>query len=427
MQLIVVNGVPVYEMGIRTRKLWRATAIALLAQVLTLGQSASVPANFRETYASLEAKIDGFNRTVSAQWNGQKSPVVWSTELLIANCNRGLKLLRPQAHQNILLELDRLQGLGVKAVTFCIGFPILYQPFYGFNGDPQDYQPMVAFYRGLVTDIHKRGMKAIVESSLLFLGDYSAGSGFNLAEYYPTLRGRQLVDGRAQNIVTIAKEVRPDFLNLGSEPDTQAYLSKQPFLKTPKGYSEVISDFLKELRQAGAADIPIGAGIGTWQRDGKAFVQALLSTGINYLDLHIYPVNHAYLENAVTYADMAHAAGKQVAISEAWLLKVADTELATINVAGDSTAYSRDAYSFWAPLDQKFLSTLIKYANWKSLLYCSFYWSRYFWSYVSYDQVQHFATARQTIQQSVLASMNAMRDGKLTPTAEFYRKAITGK
>lgn len=414
-------------MEIRTRKLWRSTAIVLLAQVLALGQSASVPANFRETYASLEGKVDGFDRTVSSHWNGQKSPVVWSTELLIANCNRGLNLLRPQAHQNIVLELDRLQGLGVKAVTFCIGFPILYRPFYDFNGDPQDYQRMVAFYRGLATDIHKRGMQVIVESSLLFLGDYSAGSGFKLAQYYPTLRGRQLVDGRAQNIVTIAKEVRPDFLNLGSEPDTQAYLSKQPFLKTPDGYREVIGYFLKQLHQAGAGDIPIGAGIGTWQPNGKAFVQALLSTGINYLDLHIYPVNHAYLENAITYADMAHAAGKPVAISEAWLLKVADAELATINAAGDPTAYSRDAYSFWAPLDQKFLSALIKYAHWKSLLYCSFYWSRYFWSYVPYDQVQNPAKASETVRQAILVSMNAMRDGKVTPTAEFYKQAITGK
>lgn len=403
----------------------QAAALVLLAEVLAWGQPA-VPASYRQMYASLEQKIDAFDRTVSSQWDGQKSPVAWSAELLSGNCNRGLALLWPQTHQRIVEELDGLRGLGVKAVTVCIGFPILYRPFYDFNGDPQDYQRMVDFYRELATQIHQRGMKMIVESSLLFLGPYTAGSGFRLAEYYPTLRGRQLVAGRAQNIVTIAKEVRPDFLNLGSEPDTQAYLSKQPFFKTPAGYADVIRYFVKELHQAGAATMPIGAGVGTWQADGQAFVQALLSTDINYLDLHIYAVHHEFLENAITYTSMAQAAGKQVAMSEAWLLKVAETELGHINVAGDPTAYSRDGYSFWAPLDQKFLGALIKYANWKHLLYCSFYWSRYFWSYVPYDQVQNSGPS-QVMAQATKTALSALRDRKLTPTGEFYKQAITGK
>jgi len=416
-----------YDMSIYTGRLWRATAIVLLAALVALGQSASVPANFTELYASLEQKIDAFDRTVSSQWSGQKSPVVWSTELLIANCNRGLSLLRPQAHRSILRELDRLQGLGVNAVTLCIGFPILYQPFYDFNGDPQDYQRILNFYQQLAMEIHHRGLKLIVESSILFLGSYSADSGFKLAGYYPTLSGHQLVDGRAQNIVTIAREVRPDFLNLGSEPDTQATLSKQPSFKTPDGYAEIISYFLTKLHQSGVGNLPIGAGIGTWQPDGPSFVKALLSTGINYLDLHIYPINHAYLENAITYAGMAHAAGKPAAISEAWLLKVGDGELGRMNAASDPTAFSRDAYNFWAPLDQKFLGALVKYANWKQLLYCSPYWSRYFWSYVPYDQVENLGDASRTVQQSVRVAMYAMLSQKLTPTGEFYSRAIKGK
>ena len=414
-------------MRVCARRLWRASAILLLAEVLAVGESASVPANFRETYASLEQRIDAFDHAVSSQWNGQTSPVAWSTELLIANCNRGLSLLRPQAYRSTLRELDRLEGLGVKAVTLCIGFPILYRPFYDFNGDPQDYPRILNFYRNLAREIHSRGLKMIVESSILFLGRYSADSGFKLAEYYPTLRSRQLIDGRAQNIVTIAKEVRPDFLNLGSEPDTQATLSRQPIFKTPDGYTGIINDFLNQLHKAGAGGIPIGAGIGTWQPDGRAFVKGLLSTGINYLDLHIYPVHRNYLENAITYADMAHAAGKQVAISEAWLLKVGDSELGHINAASNPTAFSRDAYSFWAPLDQKFLGALVKYANWKHLLYCSPYWSRYFWSYVPYDQVKDPGNANSTIQQSVWTAMYAMLRHELTSTGQFYSRAIRDK
>jgi len=402
-------------------------AILLFSGALACGKSAAVPADFRELYASLDQKVSAFDHDVSSQWNGQKAPVVWSTELLIANCNRGLSLLRPQAYRSTLRELDRLQGLGVKGVTLCIGFPILYRPFYDFNGDPQDYPRLLRFYRQLAEEIHSRGLKMIVESSLLFPGPYSADSGFKLSEYYHTLHSRQWIEGRAQNFVTIAKEVRPDFLNLGSEPDTQALLSGQAVFKTPGGYAGIIRDFLEQLHKADAADLPIGAGIGTWQPDGRAFVKRLLATGITYLDLHIYPVNEDYLENAITYADMAHAAGKQVAISEAWMMKVRDRELGHMHAARNRTAFSRDSYSFWAPLDQKFLGALVKYANWKHLLYCSPYWSRYFWSYVPYDQVRHRGNADATVRQSVWTAMYAMLRHQITPTGRFYSEVIRGK
>ena len=139
------------------------------------------------------------------------------------------------------------------------------------------------------------------------------------------------------------------------------------------------------------------------------------------------PVNRNYLENAVTYADMAHAAGKQVAISEAWLMKVGENELGQMHAATNPTAFSRDAYSFWAPLDQKFLGALVKYANWQHLLYCSPYWSRYFWSYVPYDKVNNPGDAHETVQQSTWTSMYAMLDHKVTSTGQFYSQAIQGK
>jgi len=406
---------------------WQAAALLLFSGTCAAGKSPSVPANFRELYTSLDQKLNAFDHTVSSQWNGQKAPVVWSTELLIANCNRGLSLLRPQVYRSTLRELDRLQGIGVKGVTLCIGFPILYRPFYDFNGDPQDYPRMLSFYRKLAAEIHGLGLKMIVESSILFPGIYSVNSGFKLAEYYRTLHGREWVDGRTQNFVTIAKEVHPDFLNLGSEPDTQAFLSSQPVFNTPDGYAGIIRDFLERLHKVGAADIPIGAGIGTWQRDGRAFVKGLLATGINYLDLHIYAVNRDYLENAITYADMAHAAGKQVAISEAWLMKIRDQELGHMHAATDLTIFSRDVYRFWAPLDQKFLGALVKYANWKHLLYCSPYWSRYFWSYVPYDQIRNPANAKETVRQAGWKAMHAMVFHQLTPTGRFYSEAIRGK
>jgi len=406
---------------------------SLLAGILVLmfasegrafSQPAAVPQNFRELYSSFEHSIDAFDHTVSSQGSGQKSSVVWSAELLTANCNRGRALLNPGTPELIRRELDGMQSLGVKAVTICIGFPVLYQPFYEFNRDPEDYQRFLSFYRKLSADIHGRGLKLIVESSVLFLGSYTQGSGFRLAEYYGTLDSRQLIAGRAQNIIVIAKEVRPDFLNLGSEPDTEGKLSGQPVFKTPNGYSQTISYFVNQLKQAGVTGIPIGAGVGTWQPQGADFVRALLGTGIDYLDLHVYPVNRNYLENAITYADMAQAAGKQVAISEAWLMKMGTSDASRVDSTRDPGVFARDRYTFWAPLDQKFLGALVKYSNWKKLMYFSPYWSRYFWSYVDYDASSESIPAGEAMQQASRAAVLASQERKVSATGEFYKDQI---
>jgi hypothetical protein len=336
-------------------RLWGILGAVLLAEGLAFSQPFSLPANCRDLYSSLEQSVDTLDRTVSSQGTGQKFSVAWSAELLTANRNRGRALLNPRSPELTRQELDGLQALCVKAVTMCIGFPVLYQPFYEFNQDTEDYQRFLNFYRELVGDIHARGLKLIVESPILFLGSYSQGSGFRLAEY-AALEPRQLIDGRAQSIPAIAKGVRPDFFDLGSEPDTEARItnearvSEKTVFNSPTRHSETVAYFIKQLRQAGVTGIPIGAGVGTWQPQGADFVRTP-PDAVDYLDLHVYLVNRNYLDNVITYADPAHAAGKQVAISEAWLMKMGGSELGSVDSTSDPSVFARDRYRFWTPLD----------------------------------------------------------------------------
>lgn len=332
-------------------------------------------------------------------------------------------MFQPQAHASVLAELDRLKSLGVKAVVVCFNFPLLYQPFYTFNGDPGDYQPMLAFYQQLAADIHSRGMKLIAEVGFLFPGYYSQGSGFNLDGYYATLSASQLIAAKAQYAVTVAQQIRPDFMTLGSEPDTEAQLTKQTSLDTPSGWAQTISAMLTQLRSAGVTGIPFGGGIGTWQSNGAAFLQQLCSTSLDFIDLHVYPVNLGFLDNAIAYADTAASCGKPVSIAEAWLSKVRDSELGTTNAAADPTVFSRDAFSFWAPLDQAFLGSLVKFAHWKKLLFLSAYWSRYFWSYLDYSQAQNLSANDVTVAVTQAAGA-ALLAGQTTSTGLFYGTTI---
>jgi uncharacterized protein (TIGR03437 family) len=195
--------------------------------------------------------------------------------------------------------------------------------------------------------------------------------------------------------------------------------------RTPSGYSGVISAIVSQVRAAGVSGVPLGAGVGTWLRDGVTFIENLANAGIDYIDLHIYPVNFGFLlPNLIDFTNRAQALGKRVAISEAWLLKERDSEFQMINVASDPAIFARDAFSFWAPLDQKFLTSLVKFSHWKNLQYLSAFWSKYFWAYIDYSQVQNMDGAQITAR-STEAAAAALQAGQITNTATAYKNAIT--
>jgi uncharacterized protein (TIGR03437 family) len=413
----------------RTYKLYRTAALLLTAGSYAFAQNAPVPAAYQATYTELQSDISSFDATVTASWNGKPGNVLWSAELLTANANLGLALLKAQA--GVTVELNELRSLGAKAVTVNIAFPILTQAFYTYNGDPQDYASMVAFYSGLAKQIHGMGMKMIVESAEMFLGGYTANSGFNLTGYYASLSDTEFVAARVENIYAVATQVGPDYINLNSEPDTDLQISGRTALYgTPTNYANMNASIIQSERNMGVT-IPLGAGIGTWLADGAAqsWVSALLGAGISFLDLHIYLVNFGYLPAAITYANMAQAAGIPVGISEAWLFKENSSQLeaqaAGTSVGNNSTYEALDPFSFWAPLDQAFLKSLADFANWKGLIYESPFWTQYFASYLDYSQYGSLPAATVTADAQTAAAA-ALQANQSTPTGSQYRTSVMG-
>lgn len=410
------------------RKLYQTVLLMLAAVSSALAQSAPVPAAYQTTYTELQNYLSSFDATVSAQWNGKPSNVLWSGELLVANANNGLQLLKEGA--GIQIELNMLHSLGLRSVVVNMAFPIVNQDFYTFNGDPGDYAPILAYYTNLGSEIHKLGLKMVVESAIMFPGTFSANSGFNLTGYYASLSDSQFVAERVKNVLTVAQQVGADYINLNSEPDTDLLLSgKSSLYGTPAAFAAMNQTIISQLRAAGV-NTPLGAGVGTWLNNGDAsdWVTALLNAGISYLDLHVYPVNFNSLPALITYADLAGKAGKPVAIAEAWLLKESDSEFQNppsgASNAGSATLYARDPFSFWAPLDQAFLSDLQKFANWKGLLYVSPFWTEYWWAYLDYNSAGSLSPAAIAVMEN-LAADAALAAGQTTSTATDY-STLTG-
>ena len=377
-----------------------------------------VPPEYQDLYTALDQKLDAFDRSIVS--DGSRYPVTYATELLTANGNRGRALLGANVLAGGRLELDRLRALNVKAVTIAIPWPILDPLFLQWNGDPADRQPLVDFFRSVAAEAHLRGMKLYAENGVMFGGIYSAGSGMNAAGYYATLTDGQLVAGRAAQAVTIASQIAPDLLNVGSEPDTEASLSGHAFLKTPSGFASMVQTITSQLAAAGATSVPIVAGAPSWLTNAQSFVALLVTNpGLWGIDIHLYPVNLDFPDRAIALAAQARAAGKHATMLECWLQKERDSELATLEPAVDATLFARDTLDFWAPLDRKFLGVMARYADASKVDVLSPFWSRYFFAYLDASSTAAMTTD-QIVAAATSAEAQALSAGQTTATGRHW-------
>jgi hypothetical protein len=222
-------------------------------------------------------------------------------------------------------------------------------------------------------------------------------------------------------VTTIVNEIKPDYLNLGAEPDTEARITGWHELNTPQVYTDLINYTLKDLNRG---NTKIGAGIGTW--GNLDFVKSYVTnTSLDFVAIHIYPVTGNALQTAVAAADLARQHNKRVILDEAWLYKMSAKE-PPVSIAGNADIFRRDAYSFWTPLDQKFLALSAKLARAKNIEFVSIFWAQYLYAYLDYDPKFETMPYNQVMTQlNTLATPNVLA-GKLSSTGEFYKQLIAG-
>jgi hypothetical protein len=328
----------------------------------------SVPETFNALYQELDRELQKADKKISGLWNGQKGQTAFSVELLAANSHQGEILLRQDTFQGILLTLDRLKDLGVQGVSLGIMYPVL-KPSFPRAAEYLD------FYKRVSAEIKKRGFRLIVETTTIFPDpefgilrvDYS---GMTLEEYKKEKR---------RMVETVLRELKPDFLSIDSEPLTQ---QRNTGVNLPvRNFLEVVQFVLKDLDRTG---VKIGAGAGTWD-DFAYFENLIKKTSLDYIDLHIYPLQRDFfLERTLRIAELAKAHGKKLSIGETWLYKAAEGEFAGLQ-AIQPQIFARDAFDFWAPLDGKFFEVMIKFSHHFQMEFCSFFWMRYLYGYLEYQ------------------------------------------
>jgi hypothetical protein len=379
-------------------------------------QTSSVPSTYQDIYTLLNTQISAFDSTIRAGWNGSSSGVVYAAQLETASAAQYTTLLGANYYTDVVLpELEELQALGVKGVDVHISFPILDPAFYSSN--PSQYQQFVNFYQQLAKDVHSRGLKLIVENAVE--NQYPGANVGAFATYYQSLSWSEYMAGRAQNALNVATLIQPDYMSVIVEPDTEASYTGQTNAGTVAGSTQLLQTILTALQGSGVS-IPIGAGAGTWIGSFTQFIQSFAASAVQYVDIHIYPVNNNYLTNAITAANMIHAAGKQAAISEAWDFKLNNDEVGVLSLL---QTCARDPFSFWAPVDTAFLDALSDFANYEHLLFLSPFWSQYLHAYLDYNTYSTTSDSALAVDAETAATV-AEQAGSFTATGLGWMNRI---
>ena len=362
-----------------------------------------VPAQYQSLYNQLQGYVTNNTNLISAQWDGSYYPVNYSAELATADTNAGPGILQSSDQQVMIEELNGEAAMGVKAVTVEIGCPVFDPNFYIFSGQSatqaqQTVQTWLSYYQSLAQAIHNRGLKMIVESNPLLTYYISSQSSFNPGAYYKTLDFAAYEQLRSEHNIIIAQQIKPDYLILQTEPQTDAVNDFRPELDNATQDVAMINKFVNDLNNAGIMGlhtlIQLGSGAGTWQPDWKSYFTGLVAIkSLDKIDTHIYNLQPGVnqlgeVTIAMQIADMAHTAAKGVTMSEFWFQKSASLVGLTENGDPIVDIRVRDMFSFWTPLDVQAFQMLSELANYQHFDYVSPFGIYYWFSLINYNSLQ---------------------------------------
>jgi fibronectin type 3 domain-containing protein len=377
-----------------------------------------VPASYQDLYSLLNSQIATFDTSVRATWDGTRYPTTFSSQLLSAESNNYMNLLGSTYYQySVLPELQAVQAVGVKSITVHIHFPLLSAAFHQQSGT--NMQDFVTFYKQLAQDVHARGLKMMVETSV---GSAMAGTQAGaFTPYVSSLSWNDYMAGRAETALNIAQLIHPDYMTVMQEPDSEAVASAQPNVFTTDGATQLIGQIVQTIRGANVSGTLVGAGCGSWIFPFSPWVPVCTALpGLDFADIHIYPTNKSYLQNAQALADAAHSISRPVCISEAWAYKVRDEELGVLSF---NDIYARDTFSFWSPIDIQFLSMLVDFSQLDQAIFVSAPWPRYFFSYIDYNQYGS-GSSSDIMNAEATALTTALANAQFTSTGLGWENLI---
>ena len=233
----------------------------------------------------------------------------------------------------------------------------------------------------------------------------------------------------AEHNAVAAKNVAPDCISIVSEPNTDWGWTGQSLYKDPTQLSELVQYVTNAIINSAGNQIEISAGCDSWMSKAQDYDNALYKVnGLTDIDIHTYFAGGGDLERMTALAQGAQNAGKGVVVSECWLTKTGNGfPPAEPSGEGEAArAQATNSFSFWQPLDEKYMSAFVKWAQVYNPRYFCFFYPQQLFASLDYDTV-HCWGVDQIVDAEMAAEISAIKNGQFSPVGLYYAKLLAGQ
>jgi len=412
--------------------------VSLLSVLATA--NAQVPTEWTVAKAQLTDELHSIAAAADARWDGQPYCTGFSGNVLLANSNRGYRLWTqaPPAEPNPLYQaalyakidtmLMAYRQLGYSAVDITIQYPLLVESF-------PNSRYYLDFYRHVYQLARQRGMKIMEGCEAAFV-DTVFGEPYmarDVRNYYFDPDGNPQTDDaldaerykrdKLQMLQTIIDSLKPDYLTVENEPETQKTNMFGLVDFSPESVHDYVRYVVDNLEPG---DVLLGAGAGSW--NDIEYFDGVARTDIDFIDYHIYPVGASSVDDMAFRIDsIADRYSKKVVVGECWVYKATNAELLNADdpIALASTIYARDVFDYWSDVDSLFFRMMTRLSRQSKIDIVSFFWSPYLFGQLTYDPAIHGAMSNAEIlqagQQAAFEGVFALRP---TSTGRYVQKLV---
>jgi hypothetical protein len=365
---------------------------------------APVPAEYQNVYTTVQAQLDGARQTVDGLPRGSSPHMVYGAALLFADGNRGTQLFLPQTLPEVNQEINTLARVGVRGVSVQVSFPLLLPS----TANSARY---AQFYEQVASDVARHHMVLNVEENPVLVGTPFALSA-NVS--FAGLTDVTYAEEQAQMAQIIVDDLHPAYLSLMTEPDTYATYIGLPDLDQPAASAAVVSQEVQLIKRGSTL---LGAGAGSWS--STQFDRDYATTGINYIDLHIYPTEPQFVANAVSDVGEAKAAHLPVVMDEFYFFPSV-----VFDGQGTVEKHEIEPFTFVDPLETQFLATFTEFAQKEGIRYVDAFDSNDFIAKITWQPSDDTSSLRSVneLYDPVLKQDLAL--GNITAVGRAYGQMI---
>ena len=370
-----------------------------------------VPVFYQNTYDEIEAKLQQIDHSLNQKWDGTLHPTRFCSDVSICNTQiQKTELLTPGYYVLTIQMLDALVEMGMTAVRFNFSYPFLVNDF-------PDADRYLDLFQRIVQAARDRNLTVFIKCTSTNTNPDYGSSDPTIIAFMQGLTAERYKSEKKQMLVTILRELRPDFLTIEDEPETMQEATGLEY--SPDILVEFIQHFLDGLDKG---ECLIGAGVGSWEP--LEYVDRLVDiSDLDYLDIHVYPVNFDFVDDNLFYiCGKAENSDKKLVFGECWLHKTSNQDILAQLIPPER--FKRDMFGFWYPLDSTYTRMLADFAHYSRAEIVALYWTSLFFNYLNYQPGYENLSCDSLSSLTVPQALQNMNDGILSPIGQYYREII---